>query len=838
MLTPIRKTDLALATYTITLIAVLVPPVAYAQQANKESDSKQNTESVYKDKLDSVGLSYADAVEVAKTLNDQFDPLKFTANSSINRIYFRVPEDMRKEIRTTIDEFEKESAMYKDVQEVRAREEAIEKQRAAEVKLATFQLKHSDAVEVERILQNLGLIEGTTMIGIRADGNLILVRGIPTDVAIIAETIQLLDTPVSNKPTSDRPANSDSLGASRSADAMGATDNGDQNRLAGLLGLTKPVTEESLQQLQTTYAEVDQATNQLAQQIQASKPNTAESKQLKAELRRSIRSAFDVRQRLLLSQIQVHREKLDELQKRLLRRSQIVNQIVDHRVDELLSSIDEVTVEAINRGVIALRGTKPDVERVAATIKEIQLEGSAGRVRPSKMNSTEAPPTPSYETSGEFVDRGDDVIVNAESPAHLEEVMSTLHKVYAKDYLQRQMTVWPNGTSVQFKGSVEFLDELAAQVLDIDNRKELNAAAAKASQIEVRLIGPSGSTASWTFGAKTFGLPASFKMDAQQRMMLEISDLPTFESTKFYANIDIKTLSKSAEAYVRTHPLTFTVCYVDADHTRRGQMVVKSLYLIETADGPQVRTYSSVDRTETETPRHGQLIAELKMGNAQPKLSHDVPGIVKTIGSLRNYKDNDSLVAVELIVPAGGASDTAAKNAIYMDGVIVGDDGLVAAILPPSDAPAKEVFFKRGSVTLKAHGSRVVTDAVIVAYDKTTSVVLLQSNLLRSPAFGLNGPGVVKSQRVRVTTTKGIFHVEVQQPVKAIDGHEECFSIPAEMVPGSAVTLETTGQLVGVVQGIVETGPTDGRKTAESLVVPVSKIRDVVSAYHARDSHP
>ena len=106
-----------------TCLALLCCWPAVAQNptsTTKDEPDKQTEQRVYKDDLHSVAVPSGLAEDVAKTLNDQFESFKFTANTSIDRIYFRAPDSVKKQVIKTIEEMAQDAAMHRAEQQQKA----------------------------------------------------------------------------------------------------------------------------------------------------------------------------------------------------------------------------------------------------------------------------------------------------------------------------------------------------------------------------------------------------------------------------------------------------------------------------------------------------------------------------------------------------------------------------------------------------------------------------------------------------------------------------------------------------------------------------------------------
>jgi hypothetical protein len=179
----------------------------------------------------------------------------------------------------------------------------------------------------------------------------------------------------------------------------------------------QPVKSES--QLRKEYEAAEQASAKVASDWHnvngRANPDGGQLEILRRALLKQVRGAFHLRQQLKKSQIDRAEEQLQTVRSRLQQRDQIAEQIISRRVEDLLAtdtlrwlssdggavemrgsepsessasndsiSSRPVQIQALDQGVIVLRGKKSDVDLIVKTLDEVQ----------EKSQSVQKVPTP------------------------------------------------------------------------------------------------------------------------------------------------------------------------------------------------------------------------------------------------------------------------------------------------------------------------------------------------------------------------------------------------------------------------------------------------------------
>lgn len=209
----------------------------------------------------------------------------------------------------------------------------------------------------------------------------------------------------------------------------------------------------------------------------------------------------------------------------------------------------------------------------------------------------------------------------------------------------------------------------------------------------------------------------------------------------------------------------------------------------------------------------------------------------------------DSVLFVEMIVSPLHANEGpgSQRRAIYMDGIVVDDEGLIAVVTDELSDESGKLNVDVESITLKTHKGKAIYDATIVAQDPKSGLALLRSNQLPVPSLRLDGPEVVDAQGLRQLgrTTLDLSGVRVFQEegwandakVLATNGFDT--ERPGRFlateggygIPGPAVTLSTTGQLVGIYTGVQSPFENLAGNQEAQEVIAVSVIDELIRRY-------
>ena len=837
----------SLVSVLITMILLLQPVVsqqpAGAPQPSPKQGDATSASSVYTTPSRNVEVEFADPEDVATTLNAQFEGFKFSASASTNRVYFRASADVAKEVAEFVQQLEEHALGLRRLEQQKAaelahRKEAEEERRkeAMSSEMVTLNLRYVAASELDRVLEELEMLRESAL-AIHPDGKSVTLRGTKEQIAPIVALAETLDVPPESPPKRPSSTNPESAsGQDPLSRKYGANGIAGDRRYANIEGSTSsaaasesPPTKQALDQLQKQFDDVEARIQRLAKEA-------AQSNNAKAALKAEIGRSFELRQRLQMAQIAVHRARLDSMWNRIAQRETLSRQIIERRLSELVEREQaaaaakvataarelrgDVQIEAVDNDMIIVRGGKDDVKRVVEAIAKIDADAAprAGSRSAASEDDMLELRTNEYAAT-----------LQADSPEHLDKLSELLPKWEYGEVAKSAMRRLPDGKSAVFVGTQTRVGRVSEIFEDVKLAEKLNESLPAAKDVSVRFFGPTGAKLALTFGDQSYSLPAEFRVNSGDLLPLTISNLSTRTGkVDFFAMLQIEQLDEDSRKFFRENRLPLAIAISDADRIQTGKTVIKTYYRQRAGDVDQIRIHSSTDRNEDLETFAGKRVARLSIGNVRPPTSQALVTAQPQVSGIPP-SNKDSIVSIEAIIKVSeNGSET--RKALYTQGLVVGDDGLIALVLDESFMdPDSKSLPKTDSITIKTSRGNVLRNARIVAFDGVSGLVLMQSSSLPVHAFSLNGPTVVASQRVESITAEGHTRLTTVQAANRSAGEQKLFTISGvNYITGAPVLLETTGQLIGVIAG-------DLRAAGNTWVVPVERIRQVVSEYRQRD---
>lgn len=145
------------------------------------------------------------------------------------------------------------------------------------------------------------------------------------------------------------------------------------------------VKREGERDLRQTLEQLEQKTRELSEQLRGPVPDPATGDKLKAELRDTVRQAFQTRQKLQRAELAEFAQRLQRIQQSIEMRERIAEQIIDRRVDELLDpnlKWEDATQDVSCRApALGTSGTTPS--------RDASPEGSRHAVASGKVELTD-----------------------------------------------------------------------------------------------------------------------------------------------------------------------------------------------------------------------------------------------------------------------------------------------------------------------------------------------------------------------------------------------------------------------------------------------------------------
>lgn len=373
-------------------------------------------------------LSNAVAKEVVLILNEQFlDAVKFSANSSTNAIYGRVPQSLRGEVEAFIEQLEMTAQKRQDEMEARRLASAAKQEKRGSEQLKVFAIQYSDVTALMDVIADLKLSERLS-IAAESRTNSVIAQGSEASLAELEALIARLDQPDANPRAAVMGELEDALLAEQK----------ELDRLRVAIGENHPMIARLRQQSEASPTPSDdwelgegvskrsRVENSVRSEYESTENNAAKLatawrrenaklnkdngrlRALLAELQSQVELAFRLRQTLKQFEIDRAAKQLRMIRDRLKKRESIAHQIIDRRVGDLLGKGDvewssardprqntqnrqptpedfaralrgnanalkgEVNIQATDEGIVILRGKKEDVERVAGVIQSIE----------------------------------------------------------------------------------------------------------------------------------------------------------------------------------------------------------------------------------------------------------------------------------------------------------------------------------------------------------------------------------------------------------------------------------------------------------------------------------
>lgn len=779
--------------------------------------------------------------------------------------------------------------------------------RPIELKLLQLPLRHVDATEMIRVVEQLGLTEALSIVA-APQSNTLIVRGSGSGLDEFKTLVAELDQPAPATPGTPGPADSiqvkldaqgrvfiderqisespDAIAMARNrsvqvaadprvnhksvvelldrlkqggakrvgftvqdqaADSAGQQDPGFNTELLGGTATNAGAGDQgdsasSLERdprnaagvLRAAYESAERQAAKLADQWrreqEKTSPDTRTLQKLESSLEAEIAAAFRLRQQWQWEQLEQHQQELNRLREQLSRRERIAERIIAHRKTELQSQDD----------LSWLPPTAATKSNSPTPATQWPLASTGPDPTASTTAAAEQPRSGLVEVSGD----GTKLTISATSEDHLDAIESAFEQRFGQPLQQVSGSVdHPNDRSLNLWSTNEQIELIASIVKDIESVKKLYESIESASEVPIQLIGPASLTAKWSFTDRSFRLPAQFFLDAGNQLNLDLLNRSVPDYGGAYGSIKIHDLSTRARDYFKTHPLRIGFSLADFQLAGKG-WGVSELYFLEDRDGElRLSAYPAREAPLADQDTKMELVAEFHTGNKRAPTSDVFPAQHRR-GITSQFETQDSVLFIELIVTPTADDTDQPQKAIYMDGTTVGDEGLVAIIIDELLDEDGKLAYRLDSVTIKTAAGEVIHDALLVAHDAASGLGLLRSPGIPVPALDLDGPHVVASQGVIVlgrsgsptgATTfekKGLrFETQIEHPAAFRKEHPSRFLLPfVHGSPGAAVTLATTGQLVGILSQPAATNVAIQHHNG-SLVVPVTAVRDLVGEY-------
>lgn len=151
-----------------------------------------------------------------------------------------------------------------------------------------------------------------------------------------------------------------------------------------------------VESLNLKLKQIEELTAKMAHEVNAASDKSKDV--LRSRLRREVQSSFEARLQLQRAELQKVREQLNRIEKSIETRERIKDEIIEHRVEELLNpelywtpSGGNVSARAIGTGtgkVIELRGRREDVDNVREAIEQSPSHLASPRAETNTDRST------------------------------------------------------------------------------------------------------------------------------------------------------------------------------------------------------------------------------------------------------------------------------------------------------------------------------------------------------------------------------------------------------------------------------------------------------------------
>ncbi len=403
--------------------------------------SSLHGQSAFKDEILAFRLKHAVAKEVVAIMNEQFlETVTFSANTSTNTIYGRVPGSLMNDVEDFINDLEDHAAIHREEQRQKEQDLRESGDIAAPFELKIFELTSVDAVHLLGVLGELGFDEGKISLAAEPRTNSIVARGRQADLAVIESLLQRLDEPGDGKYTPFAEASRQLMdermkyyqlqnrygkehpevrAAERRIDLLQARD---LEVVGGLLDVPPTKGEREVRR-EYEAAERNAATAAQKWRESRAKPDADPKKldAIRSDVQRHVQKAFQARKALKHFEIDRASRQLHTIRQRLEQRDKIADKIVQRRIEDLLAGEDltwldqsnqqpgdgslksvaeavtapnkelkgDVQIEAISDlGIMVLRGQKNDVESVIDTFEKIEKARKTAEAPPSDPTST------------------------------------------------------------------------------------------------------------------------------------------------------------------------------------------------------------------------------------------------------------------------------------------------------------------------------------------------------------------------------------------------------------------------------------------------------------------
>lgn len=271
---------------------------------------------------------------------------------------------------------------------------AAEPREGSEREIKVFEIQHADARELAELIKTV-LSDPTLAIGVDRRTNTIVASGAADDLKVIGALLLTLDQP--------------------SADTSGGAADTDDLTPSAVEPAVQDAEPEANARLKDDYETAEQEVlvhrNDFRRWKEAGNVPDQVLEEQRNRIKAAVEEAFEMRQRLQLTEVERLQERLNTIERRVQRREVLKDRIIERRLAELLGESDSPRASGLTGPVeieqfephdyLILRGGAADVERVMETLKS--LEGKL--TEPEGLPAAELP-SPAEEAVG----RSDDPV--------------------------------------------------------------------------------------------------------------------------------------------------------------------------------------------------------------------------------------------------------------------------------------------------------------------------------------------------------------------------------------------------------------------------------------------
>lgn len=249
----------------------------------------------------------------------------------------------------------------------------------ADLKLQAFNLQHTLALSAFETVKELYPETATSM---DQRGNLLIVRGTPSQIEEVSHLIEVLDVPPATGPFTDITRQSQADDSDGETGLLQPHTSDPRGWSMGLQGLDRSVQSvDDNQVLRDTLASIIE----LGRQAGGTGEPVSVPPELKAEVRTQVEAAFRARQQLQVSELQILQLQLERIRKSITARESVKDQIIDDRVDQLLAAAMEIPGPPVVRGQVITRADNQTVDISIGADDGLQ-RGMRLRVRSGKTD--------------------------------------------------------------------------------------------------------------------------------------------------------------------------------------------------------------------------------------------------------------------------------------------------------------------------------------------------------------------------------------------------------------------------------------------------------------------